>query len=148
MEPLRLGGRRPSVTLVSAGVVSAVAGLLLIDAVLVAHREPREEHRFSFVLCIPIVFSLLGLLPLLLASPQDILEDSHHRAKAVLVVSWASLFLSSVTALVMTFFCFTGKQERLRASPGVELVVFTALNPIAFSLLWWSRGREVDEDDG
>lgn len=128
-----------------AGCFFGVAFVILLDGIFVAQQEVRKENHFSFSYSIPALFSTFGLGLLLLVSPIDIRED-RHRAKIVLFIAWLVLFGSTLCALCITYFQFTGRQTRTRSTPGISLVVYTSIMPLCGSILWFKRGA-VDRDE-
>lgn len=131
---------------VAAGAAFGLAWLLFVDGVITLQKEANSADRFSFPVCIPVIISVIGLLLFLLISPQDIREE-RRRAEVVLFVAWLSMFASSIGALTIVFLLFKGVRTRARASPGVELVLCTAIMPIAGALVWWSRSVDSDTED-
>lgn len=135
----------PNVPPVAAGVLYGLSLVLFIDGIVLAQKEESKENRFSFVQCIPAIFSTVGLMLLHLVSPSEV-KEGEGRGRVLLFMSWLAMFGSSVGALAIVFFCYTGQQTRTRAAPGASLVLYTCLAPITTSLLWWSRrAGEGDE---
>ncbi|KPI89753.1 hypothetical protein ABL78_1133 [Leptomonas seymouri] len=132
----------PNFPPIAAGMLYGLALVLFIDGVVQANQEAGRENHFSFVMCIPAIFSTIGLLILHLVSPAEI-KEGDERGRVLLFTSWLAMFGSTVGALVIVFFCFTGMQSRTRAAPGVSLVLYTCVAPIVASILWW--GRRVAE---
>ncbi|CAJ1010450.1 putative Uncharacterized protein family (UPF0220) [Leishmania naiffi] len=128
----------PNLPPITAGILYGLSLILFIDGLVLAQKESRVENHFSFVQCIPAIFSTMGLLLLHLVSPSEV-KEGDGRGRVLLFMSWLSMFGSSVGALAIVFFCYTGKQTRTRAAPGVSLVLYTCLAPVITSLLWWSR---------
>ncbi|KAG5472221.1 hypothetical protein LSCM1_03618 [Leishmania martiniquensis] len=129
---------------IAAGILYGLSLILFIDGIILSQQEPNRENHFSFLQCIPAVFSTAGFLLLHLVSPSEV-KERDGRGRVLLFMSWLALFGSSVGALVIAFFLYTGKQSRTRAAPGVSLVLYTCLAPISTSVLWW--GRRVSESD-
>ncbi|AIO00241.1 hypothetical protein LPMP_300050 [Leishmania panamensis] len=128
----------PNLPPITAGILYGLSLILFIDGLVLAQKESSVENHFSFVQCIPAIFSTMGLLLLHLVSPSEV-KEGDGRGRVLLFMSWLSMFGSSVGALAIVFFCYTGKQTRTRAAPGVSLVLYTCLAPVITSLLWWSR---------
>ncbi|KAK7200605.1 Uncharacterized protein family (UPF0220) [Novymonas esmeraldas] len=136
--------RSPNLPPIAAGVLFGIALVLFIDGVVLAQEETSKENRFSFAQSIPAIFSTVGLMLLHLVSPSEV-KEGDGRGRVLLFMAWLAMFGSSVGALVVLFFCYTGEQTRTRAAPGVSLVLYTCLAPLVSSLLWWTR--RVGEGD-
>ncbi|KAG5496466.1 hypothetical protein JIQ42_03291 [Leishmania sp. Namibia] len=136
--------QNPNLPPIAAGVLYGLSLIFFIDGIVLSQQEPHTENRFSFVQCIPVIFSTAGLLLLHFVSPSEV-KEGDGRGRVMLFMSWLAMFGSSVGALVIVFFLYTGKQTRTRAAPGVSLVLYTCLAPIVTSVLWW--GRRVSEID-
>lgn len=136
--------KHPNLPPLAAGVLFGIAFVFFIDGVVVANQEANKANHFSFVMCIPAIFSTIGLLLLHLVSPAEV-KEGDDRGRVLLFTAWLAMFGSTVGALVIVFFCFTGQQSRTRAAPGVSLVLYTCLAPVVSSILWW--GRRVTDND-
>ncbi|CCW61783.1 unnamed protein product [Phytomonas sp. EM1] len=128
-----------------AGIVFGIACMFLIDGILLAKKEVVPADGLSFSICVPPIFSFVGLLLFMLVAPSDIRED-RSKAKVVLFISWLCMLSSSLAALTVVFLCYRGPQNRERAAPGVELAMFTGIVPLAGSILWWSRSADSGSD--
>ncbi|KAG5498482.1 hypothetical protein JKF63_02768 [Porcisia hertigi] len=135
----------PNLPPIAAGILFGLSLIFLIDGILVAQQEVRQENRLSFLQCIPAFFSIAGLLFLHLVPPSAV-KEGDGRGRVLLFMSWLAMFSSSVGALVITFVFYTGKQTRSHATPGVSLVLFTCLAPIVTSLLWWGRRASTRDE--
>jgi drug/metabolite transporter (DMT)-like permease len=136
--------KNPNFPPIVAGVLFGLSLILFVDGIVQANQEADKENHFSFVMCIPAIFSTIGLLLLHLVSPTEV-KEGDGRGGVVLFTAWLAMFGSTVGALAIVFFFFTGKQSRTHAAPGVSLVLYTCLAPIVSSILWW--GRRVTESD-
>lgn len=136
--------KNPNLPPIAAGILYGLSLVFFIDGVVLANKEESKENHFSFVMCIPAIFSTIGLLLLHLVSPADV-KEGDARGRVVLFTAWMAMFASTAGALAIVFVSFTGKQQRTRAAPGVSLVLYTCLAPIVTSILWW--GRRVTESD-
>lgn len=137
---------RNSIATLTAGAIFGLAAIFLVDGMIVTEQEPLKANRLSFSFCIPAIFTVAGFFLCLLVTPEDVREGS-GKAKFVLFVSWVIMFGSTVGVLVLVFLNYCGKQTRMRASPGVELALFTVLSPLAASFLWWGRSAEGAGED-
>ncbi|KAG5472986.1 hypothetical protein CUR178_02902 [Leishmania enriettii] len=129
---------------IAAGLLYGLSIIFFVDGIVLCQQEPHTENRFSFLQCIPVIFSTAGLLLLHFVSPSEV-KQGDGRGRVMLFMSWLTMFGSSIGALVIVFFLYTGKQTRTRAVPGVSLVLYTCLAPIVASVLWW--GRRVSDID-
>lgn len=136
--------KNPNLPPIAGGILFGLSLILFIDGVVLANKESNKENHFSFVMCIPAIFSTIGLLLLHLVSPAEV-KEGDGRGRVLLFTAWLAMFGSTVGALVIVFFFFTGAQDRSRAAPGVSLVLYTCLAPLVTSILWW--GRRVTEND-
>ncbi|KPA82961.1 hypothetical protein ABB37_02706 [Leptomonas pyrrhocoris] len=141
---VHLNIKNPNLPPIAAGVLFGLAFVLFIDGVVQANQEASKKDHFSFVMCIPVIFSTIGLLLLHLVSPAEV-KEGDGRGRVLLFTAWLAMFGSTVGALVIVFFCFTGMQSRTRAAPGVSVVLYTCVAPIVSSVLWW--GRRVTDGD-
>ena len=139
---LNLSIKNPNLPPIAAGILYGLSFVVLIDGIVTANKEQGKENHFSFVICIPVIFSTVGLLLLHLVSPAEV-KEGDGRGRVLLFAAWLSMFGSTVGALVIVFFCFTGMQSRKHARPGVALVFYTCVAPVPTSMLWW--GRRVTE---
>lgn len=139
-----LNVKHPNFPPLAAGILFGLAFVLFIDGIVLANKEEDAANHFSFVMCIPAIFSTIGLLLLHLVSPAEV-KEGDGRGRVLLFTAWMAMFGSTVGALVIVFFCFTGQQSRTVAMPGVSLVLYTCLAPVVSSILWW--GRRVTESD-
>eukprot|EP00796_Vickermania_ingenoplastis_P011577 gene11578-7973_t len=60
---------------------------------------------------IPGIFSIVGFCLLVAVSPNDV-RDDRYRGKIVLFIAWIVLFGSTASALLVTYFHYTGMQPR------------------------------------
>lgn len=130
---------------VLAGCLYGIAFAILLDGIIIAQNETLVKNRFSVLISTPALFSTVGLFLLVLISPSEIREEN-VRSQIALFVAWLTLFSSSVAALCIAYFFFHGKQSRSQSTPGVALVINTALVPLAGSITWWSRDK-LEEND-
>lgn len=130
---------------VLAGYLYGLACIILLDGIMIAQKEEIVENKFSMIISIPALFSTLGLFLLILISPQEI-RDGNARSQIALFVAWLTLLGSALAALCIAFFLFQGQQTRSRSTPGVALVINTAIVPLSGSILWWSRDQIEDND--
>ncbi|CAG9578094.1 conserved hypothetical protein [Leishmania major strain Friedlin] len=137
--------RNPHLPPIVAGILYGLSLILCIDGIVFAQQEANKANRFSFLHCVPAIFSTVGLLLLHLVSPSEV-KEGDGRGRVLLFMSWLAMIGSTVGALVILFFCYTGQQTRTRAMPGVSLVLYTCTAPIITSMLWWGR-RVVNSDE-
>ncbi|GET90589.1 hypothetical protein, conserved [Leishmania tarentolae] len=137
--------RNPHFPPLAAGILYGLSLILFVDGILLAQQEDNKGNRFSFLHCVPVIFSTVGLLLVHVVSPSEV-KEGDGRGRVLLFMSWLAMIGSSVGALAIVFFCYTGKQTRTRSTPGISLVLYTCISPIVTSILWWSR-RVVDGDE-
>ena len=133
-----------------AGASFAICCFLMLDAVLVANAEPLSENRFTFVLSIPFIFSVIGYAIMNLTSPAQVgdeLSSGSKRAKGIFFCGWFILFAASVGALAVCGKSYVGEGTRRRSSPGVCLVLASSLLPLSSVSLWWGKGTRVSSDE-
>ncbi|PBJ80604.1 hypothetical protein TcG_04249 [Trypanosoma cruzi] len=127
-----------------AGAIFGLAVMLLVDGIITAQHEANVAHHVTFTMFMPALLSVVGFFVMILISPVEVKNDV-PRAKAGLFISWIFCFGSSVAALVLCKLKFAGLQERERSVPGVAVVGFTSLMPLAGAILWWGKQSLLDD---
>lgn len=125
-----------------SGALVSIAFFLFVDAVLTSRREALEQDRFTFVMAMPCIVSVVGFVVVNVTKPGDFHDITTQAAKArgFLFFGWVLLSTASVLALAQCSVNFVGMGTREAVFPGVALVIVTCVIPIAAVALWWSKG--------